>query len=84
MTDISRYIDAHLDETIAQLRDYVAMPSVAALSPEYGLRPLFMSLDGIPLAGVYATDAEFVDGTPNAELVARVESVAAAVMRLVQ
>jgi len=30
MTDIARYIDAHLDETIAQLRDYVALPSVAA------------------------------------------------------
>ncbi len=54
-----------------------------ALSPEYGLRPLFMSLDGIPLAGVYATDAEFIDGEPSAELAAKVESVAAAAMRLV-
>lgn len=47
-----------------------------ALSPEYGLRPLFMSLDGLPLAGVYATDAEFIDGAPNAELSAQVASVA--------
>src|SRR3989304_1766925 len=30
MTDISSYLDAHLEETIAQLRDYVALPSVAA------------------------------------------------------
>jgi len=30
MTDISSYIDAHLEETIAQLREYVALPSVAA------------------------------------------------------
>lgn len=30
MTDISSYIDAHLDEALAQLRDYVALPSVAA------------------------------------------------------
>ncbi len=30
MTDVSRYIDEHLDESIAQLRDYVALPSVAA------------------------------------------------------
>jgi FMN reductase len=55
-----------------------------ALSPEYGLRPLFMSLDGIPLAGVYAIDAEFVDGTPNAELAAKVESIAAGAVALVR
>jgi FMN reductase len=53
-----------------------------ALSPEYGLRPLFMSLDGVPLAGVYATDAEFTDGTPNAELASKVEAVAEAALRL--
>ena len=41
------------------------------LAVEYGLRPLFMSLDGVPLAGVYATDSEFADGEPSAELVAR-------------
>lgn len=46
------------------------------LAVEYGLRPLFMSLDGIPLAGVYATDEEFVDGRPSAELAARIEQAA--------
>lgn len=55
-----------------------------ALSPEYGLRPLFMSLDGIPLAGVYATDAEFIDGAPNPQLIARVDSVAQAAVTLVR
>src|SRR3990172_1631381 len=30
MTDITRYIDTHLDEAIEQLRQYVALPSVAA------------------------------------------------------
>lgn len=48
-----------------------------ALAVEYGLRPLFASLDGLPLAGVYATDAEFADGAPNAELLGRIERVAA-------
>ncbi len=54
-----------------------------ALSPEYGLRPLFMSLDGIPLAGVYATDAEFIDGAPNADLSAQVASAAETALGLV-
>jgi hypothetical protein len=39
-----------------------------ALSPEYGLRPLFASLDGIPAAVLYARDEEFSDGTPSQEL----------------
>jgi acetylornithine deacetylase/succinyl-diaminopimelate desuccinylase-like protein len=30
MTDITRYIDDHLEEAIAQLRQYVALPSVSA------------------------------------------------------
>lgn len=30
MTDVSSYIDAHLDETLERLRQYVALPSVAA------------------------------------------------------
>jgi len=38
------------------------------LSPEYGLRPLFVSLEGIPVAGIYATDDEFVEGEPSARL----------------
>jgi FMN reductase len=44
-----------------------------ALSPDYGLRPLFMSLDGVPLAGVFATDDEFVDGELNAALIERID-----------
>jgi len=54
------------------------------LAVEYGLRPLFMSLDGIPLAGVYATDAEYIEGEPSPELSARVEALAAAVLGLLQ
>jgi len=38
------------------------------LSPDYGLRPLFASLEGIPVAGIYATDDEFVEGVPSARL----------------
>ena len=30
MTDISSYIDAHLDEALSQLADYVALPTVSA------------------------------------------------------
>jgi acetylornithine deacetylase/succinyl-diaminopimelate desuccinylase-like protein len=30
MTDISKYIEEHLDEALEELRDYVALPSVAA------------------------------------------------------
>ncbi|OGO52554.1 MAG: hypothetical protein A2148_08670 [Chloroflexi bacterium RBG_16_68_14] len=30
MTDISRYVDTHLEEAISQLRDYVALPTVSA------------------------------------------------------
>ncbi|MGB2693612.1 MAG: NADPH-dependent FMN reductase [Dehalococcoidia bacterium] len=52
------------------------------LAVEYGLRPLFMSLDGVPLAGVFATDAQFVDGKPNGALLARIDEVAAAALRL--
>jgi FMN reductase len=47
-----------------------------ALATEYGLRPLFASLDGVSTAGVYATDAEFVDGVPGGDLLARVERAA--------
>jgi len=52
------------------------------LAVEYGLRPLFMSLDGVPLAGVYATDGEFVDGEASEELAGRVEAVASDVMEM--
>jgi FMN reductase len=39
-----------------------------ALSPEYGLRPLFASLDGSPAGLLYARDDEFVEGVPTGEL----------------
>ena len=39
-----------------------------ALSPEYGLRPLFERLDGVPAGVLYARDDEFSDGTPSQEL----------------
>jgi len=52
------------------------------LALEYGLRPLFTSLDGVSLAGVYATDGEFADGEPSAELVGRVESLVASTLKL--
>jgi hypothetical protein len=42
-----------------------------------------MSLDGVPLAGVYATDAEFTAGEPTAELVGRVEEVVPTVLAMV-
>src|SRR2546426_9665451 len=38
------------------------------LSPEYGLRPLFVSLEGIPAAGIYATDDQFTEGAASARL----------------
>jgi FMN reductase len=53
-----------------------------ALSVEYGLRPLFASLEGLALGGVYATDDEFVEGSPSAALLARVEGAAQAALRL--
>jgi len=44
-----------------------------SLSVEYGLRPLFASLEGLSTAGVYATDTEFTDGAPSDDLRARIE-----------
>jgi FMN reductase len=52
-----------------------------ALSPEYGLRPLFTSLDGVPVAMLYARDDEFVDGQPGPDLRARVEDIVQQVLR---
>ena len=43
-----------------------------ALAAEYGFRPLFASLEGVPLAVTYATDSDFTDGEPSAEVIARV------------
>lgn len=47
-----------------------------SLAAEYGFRPLFASLDGVPVAVLYATDAEFEDGAPGGGLSARLERVA--------
>lgn len=47
-----------------------------SLSPEYGLRPLFASLEGTPFAVLYATDSEFAEGQPGAELVAKLRDIA--------
>ena len=53
-----------------------------ALAVDYGLRPLFVSLEGLPLPGVFATDDAFDGGRPNAALLVRVDDVAAAALRL--
>lgn len=45
-----------------------------ALSAEYGFRPLFASLEGVPLSVTYALDSEFADGEPSGELMARVST----------
>ena len=52
------------------------------LSIEYGLRPLFASLEGVPIAGVYATDEQFDDGQPNDALLGRIHNVAMAAQAL--
>ena len=44
-----------------------------ALAVEYGFRPLFASLEGLPVAVLYATDAEFVDGIPSEDLRRRLD-----------
>ena len=46
-----------------------------ALAVDYGLGMLFRSLDGIPLASLYASDAEFNDGDPSDDLLARVDVI---------
>jgi NAD(P)H-dependent FMN reductase len=54
-----------------------------ALSPEYGLRPLFASLDGVPVGMLYATDGEFAEGAPSAALVERVEALTEDTIRMI-
>ncbi len=60
----------------------VCIPMLTAASPahflaiEYGLKPLFTSLEGLPSDGVYATDDQFADGAPNEKLIARIEFAA--------
>ena len=53
-----------------------------ALSPDYGLRPLFTSLDGVPALAIYATDAEFDSGEPNDDLSERIRRVAEQAVQL--
>lgn len=53
-----------------------------ALSPDYGLRPLFASLDGVPALAIYATDAEFDSGDPNAALSDRLSRAAEMAIQL--
>ncbi len=45
-----------------------------ALSAEYGFGPLFACLGGASLAVTYATDSDFTDGEPSAEVMARVSA----------
>lgn len=54
------------------------------LAIEYGLRPLFTSLEGVPMDGIYATDAQFADGEPVAALVERARHVARVAMALAE
>lgn len=51
------------------------------LAAEYGFRPLFASLDGVPFAVLYATDEQFADGQPNADLTERVRALASDAVR---
>lgn len=53
-----------------------------ALSPEYGMRALFASLDGIPALSVYATDDEFENGRPVDALLSRVGRMAEQAVQL--
>jgi FMN reductase len=48
-----------------------------ALAAEYGFRPLFASLEGVPAGVLYATDAEFDEGVASSDLMARVTKLVA-------
>ena len=67
----------------AHLASKICVPIQTAASPahfltiEYGLKPLFASLEGISIDGVYATDDQFFEGVPNEKLLARIDHVAA-------
>ncbi len=66
----------------AHLAGKICVPVQTAASPahflaiEYGLKPLFASLGGTSIDGVYATDDQFADGAPNEKLIDRIEQVA--------
>jgi FMN reductase len=53
-----------------------------ALSPDFGLRPLFASLEGLPALTLYATDAEFDAGEPDADLTSRLQRIAEQAIQL--
>jgi FMN reductase len=53
-----------------------------ALSPEYGLRPLFSSLDGVPALTLYATDSEFAGSEPDEKLADRIAQMAETAVQL--
>lgn len=52
------------------------------LSIEYGLRPLFISLDGIPISGCYVTDEQFSDGHPGESVLRRLDQVTGQALHL--
>jgi FMN reductase len=72
----------------AHLRGKICVPIQTGASPahflaiEYGLRPLFASLEGVPIAGVYATDEQFEDGRPVDAVLGRIQNVAMAAQAL--
>ncbi len=72
----------------SHLRGIVCVPVLTAASPahflaiDHGFAPLFASLEGTMMAGVYATDAQFTEGVPAPALSARVEQVADAALAL--
>jgi FMN reductase len=53
-----------------------------SLSPEYGMRALFASLEGVPALALYATDSEFSDGEPNDALSKRLTRMAELAVQL--
>ena len=71
----------------AHLAGKTCVPVQTAASPahflaiDHGLKPLFASLEGVAIDGVYATDDQFVDGAPNDKLLARIEHVSAMALR---
>jgi FMN reductase len=53
-----------------------------SLSPEFGLRPLFASLEGVPALTIYAIDAEFDSGEPSPALSQRIHRAAEQAVQL--
>lgn len=72
----------------AHLAGKVCVPVQTAAAPshflaiEYGLKPLFASLEGVPISGVYATDDKFIEGRPDEALAARIALVARTALAL--